>query len=77
MIKKKDDKWLASCQLCSWGEEAATERQAKQSLTRHMDVAHKKPLASITEQASPVPDDEKTDLPEAVKPQGITKKGKR
>jgi hypothetical protein len=77
VIKKKSDKWLTRCELCSWSKKAVTEREARQSLTRHMDIVHKKPLSSITEQRSPVPDDEKVGLPEAQKPQGVTKEGSR
>ena len=75
MIKEKEGQWLVNCELCSWSTEASTEKDAQQELNRHLDVVHKRPTFKITEKDSPVPDDIKQgDLPEAEKPQGITKK---
>jgi len=75
MIKKQGDKWLAKCELCSWSMEKNTEKEAQEEYNRHLDLVHKKPQMNITEKRSPVPANEKQgNLPEAQKPQGITKK---
>lgn len=75
MIKKEGTKWIVKCDICSWKTELKTEREALQRLNRHLDMLHKKPLRKIKEKRSPVPADIKqANLPEAEKPQGITKK---
>jgi hypothetical protein len=75
MIKKEGTNWIVRCDICSWNTETKTEYEAKQQLNRHLDINHKKPARKIKEKKSPVTDDIKqANLPEAEKPQGITKK---
>lgn len=77
MIKKlEEDRWLASCALCSWNTTEDDEKTARINLTRHINTAHKNKGTKVIEGETIPPSEKPPDIPEPISPQGRRKENK-